>query len=640
MPLLRRRPPAPPRPPADRACTATTRTGRACTQWTRPGTDTCAAHTPRPRRPPGEQSNTRGLVAASWTVRFEGAAWRDWKPGNREWQADAWRLYDITGQLRFVARSVASAMSRCKLYVAELDEAGNEIGEAKDTQIAALAAVPLGIARRAENIQLLSLCLFVAGEGYIVAESEADTEGGDLWYVVSGAAVKRQGNLVTVKRPRQYGGGEFALRAEDSIIQVWTPHPNNDDEPDSPTRSAIPPLRELELIRKREFAELESRLLGGGVWFLPESIDFPRKDDDPEWDFVDELIETAGISISDQASAKAKVPITVTVPDELVDKIQPPTTFWSELSEQLLPMKEAALRDLAQSLDAPPEVMTGLSETNHWSAWLIDEDTIKTHYEPPLQRIAEAMTSGYLWGALKALGKDPARYAYRFSTAPLRVRSDRTADAIQLHGLGLLSDEETVEAANWQREAMPAKEERLRRLAEKALDAAPQVVLMDPELRALVGFQQPPPVLPEAEAGPIQVESEVTPPGPPEPRALPEQPAGPPEAGEAALVAGCELVVLRALELAGGRLVPHRERGDTPKHLLHTRVAAADTATAERALAGAWAHLGIVAAAHRMDAGQLERLLHGYTVELLTRGRAHDAGLLGTLLAAARAGAR
>lgn len=650
MGLLTRRP-APaartvPAPTPDRACTGHTRAGRQCGQWAKRGLSTCHAHTPSPvltAHPVGEQSNTRGsaMVAAGMSVTVAGTSWKDWKPGDRAWQQDAWRLYDITGQLRFVARSVANSMSRCRLYVAELDEAGNIIGETEDEEIAALAAIPLGTGpQKAENIKTLGLQLFVPGEGYIVAESGTGPDGADLWYAVAGRAVKKQGEQMTVRRPPQYGGGDLPIRdGVDTLLRVWTPHPADADEPDSPARSSIPDLRKLEAIRKREFAELDSRLTGAGVWFLPDNLDFPAGDDNPGGvdGFYQHLMAVMTTAIQDRSSAAAVAPNVVPVPADLLDKIGKPITFWSPLDEQLLPMAEATVRSLAQSLDAPPELMLGNGDSNHWNSWLTAEETIKTHYEPPLNLIAEVITTGYLHGAIAFLGKpNPRRYAYAFDTSPLRVRADRTADALVLNERGLLGDVATVEAANYSEEQMPDAAERLRKLAIAVVERDGIAALADPEIRALAGFAEATVAAPAITSAPTEPPAD---PEPDEPRALPEQPDEAPPPGDG-LVAACEIAVLRALELAGGRLVPHRERGDTPRHQLHTRVHAADEATASKALSDAWEHLPVIAQAFSLPVDRLHILLDGYVMQLITRGRAHERGLLAELVTVARTGTR
>lgn len=648
-------PPGPARPPDDRRCTGQRADGQRCSLWASPGTDRCRAHrASQPDHPIGEQSN-RGTVAAVARIRMNGAAWRTWKLESREWQKDAWRLFDITGQLRFVANSIASQMSRARLYVAELDDSGEGSTEVRDPQIASLASGPLGSGdTRAENIRTIGLNNYVAGEVFAVALASRGPGDPDIpddqWFVVSSEQVSEQGGKIRVKRPALRGGGDIVLDdAADFLIRVWTPHPADTDEPDSPTRSAIPDLRELEAIRKREFAELDSRLTGAGVFLVPSSMEFPTGDDDTKGGvegFLDQLAEVMSTSLTDRSSAEAMVPIALKGPADALEKIRH-LTFWSELSEQLLPLRQAALRSLAQSLDAPIETLEGASETNHWNLWLVQEETIVTHIEPPLARLAEALTKEWLRPALAGMGLDPDRYVYKFSTSALRVRGDRTPDAMQLHDRLVISDQTLLEAADYDEEDQPNQTERLQRIAAQILRENPAVALSDPQIRQLVGLDP---------AQTIRVESEQGEPGgdeqddteePQQPRALPsnDQPEeneaeGPAASVDAGLLACCELTVLRALELAGGRLVPNRPR-DVARHELHLLPDRPPTAEkVDRALNGAWAHLGPVVR-NRLavgDVDQLQDLLHQYTAELLTRGVAHQPQLLERLLSVALRG--
>lgn len=633
--LGRRRPPReqPPsrRPDPGRQCTETAlSTGQRCGQWAARDSEAqvCKKHghaEPAPRR---------AVTAAVASLQMDGVGWKTWRFGHRQWQNEAWRLYDITGQLRFVANWVGNSVSRCRLYVAEVDANGDAAAEAEDEKVAALAAGPLGSgSAKDEALRLLGINLFVPGEAYIVAESGGLPGGEDRWFVVSGRQVKRQGDRIVVKKSDLFGGGMLEFRpGEDLMLRVWTPHPADTDEPDSPTRSAIPDLREIEALRKREFAELDSRLAGAGLLPLPEGIDFPASDDDPAGmeGLQARLMRAMSTSLQDRSSASAMVPIMFTVPGEFLDKIRQ-VTFWSELSAQLLPMRESAIRSLAQSLDVPAEILTGLGESNHWAAWQVAEDTITTQIEPVLSRIADALTTGWLRGALEGVGADPDRYTYAFDTAPLAARPNRTADALNYHGAMLLSDEAAVTAGAFVSEDLPNPEERLRRLMERAVTATPSL-LADPIVQGILG-------VPALAVAPNDGDGTSAPP-PAEvrdDRALPEQ--TPPSEEPAALVAVSNLAVLRALGLAGGRLVPHRLRDRWPgtlKHHLHARHGPVARDRAEEVLRGAWDDLDVVAAQDlRVDPTQLRLLLHGFCVELLTRGLAYDTGLLRDLVSAA-----
>lgn len=620
-------------------------------RWTVPGTRECGTHALRVTR-------HQTVTAAVAPVQMDGAGWQTWRPGSRAWQNESWRLYDITPQLRFVANWTGNSVSRCRLYVAEVGPDGEVAGEAEDPDVAQLASGPLGTGpAKDEALRLLAINLFVPGEGYIVAEADANDGGDDRWFVVSGQQLRLSGDRIVIRRSLLHGGGDMMFRPGiDLLLRVWTPHPANTDEPDSPTRSAIPDLREIELLRKREYAELDSRLAGAGLLPLPQGIDFPRGPNDPAGieGFQLMLQRAMATSLQDRASAEALVPIMFTAPAEFLDKIKL-VTFWSELSNQLLPLREAAIRSLAQGLDIPPEILLGQADSNHWTSWQISEEAVTTQIVPVLNRIADALTTGYLRTALEQMGFDPDRYIYAFDTSPLTARPNRSTDALAYHDHLLLSDEAAVVAGAFRDDQMPSQMERLRRLAEKAAFANP-TLLVDPTIRQLIGLPAPPPAIaPPAQAPATPGQPAPAPPPPPapvdeNPRSLPTRPEAPAPAPEgapagpaAAVQAVAGLATRRALSLAGGRLVPHHQRDrwpGTPRYQLHARVGPITPAEADKALRGAWEELGAAAEDLGLDPDQLQRLLHGFACELLTRGMAYEPALLRDLVSAAMRGQR
>jgi hypothetical protein len=623
------------RPDPQRQCKGVARTtGRRCGRPTANDSLHCHAHAPA-------KTTTTALTAAVASVQLDTAAFQSWRPGAGSWQNEAWRLYDITGQLRFVSNWVGNSVSRCRLYVAEVDDSGEPGNETEDPEIAALAAGPLGQGpAKDEALRLLGINLFVPGEAYIVAEADADENGDDRWFVVSGRQIRRAGDTVIIRRSMLHGGGDMTFRpGTDIILRVWTPHPADTDEADSPTRSAIPDLREIEAIRKREYAELDSRLSGAGLLPLPDGVEFPHGDDEPAdmQSFQRMLMRTMATSLQDQSSAAAMVPIMFRVPGEYLDKIKQ-VTFWSSLSAELLPMRTAAVTSLAQSLDVPAEILLGQADSNHWTAWQVGEDAITTQIVPVLSRIADALTTGWLQGALEELGADPDRYVYAFDTSPLTVRPNRAADALNYHGAGLLSDEAAVEAGAFRADQMPSQVERLRRLAETLVVANP-ALLADPTIRDLIGIVGP--IVVPAQA-PAPVDEEAPPEGD-EPRALPQETPQTEDEASSALTAVAGLAVRRALSLAGGRLVPHSQRDrwpDCPRYQLHARNGPIGHDKADQVLRGAWDDLPAAADDLHLDPHQLQRLLHGFTCELLTRGMAYDPRLLRDLVTAAMRGRR
>lgn len=603
----------------------------------------------------------RSLTAAVATVDFtEGSSWRTWKFGNAQWQQEAWRLYDIVGELHTLAGRIGDSLSQARLYVTEVGEDGEESGEVTDVAIKRLAAVPLGTgSQRDDNLRLAGLDLAVGGECYIVGEDvvRGTSKKVGQWFVVTAAGVKREGGAVKVRRPKTRGGGGWLELTDgrDMLIRCWRPHPNDPDQADSFTRASVPVLREIELLTKREFAELDSRLTGAGMLPLPEGIDFPRDPDQPPTiaSFMAYAQQAAAASMVDQATAQAMVPIMFTVPDHMMEAMKglEPIRFWSDLSDKISEMKRDAIGRFATFSELPREVLEGLGRSNHWSAWLITEEGtrwIKGYLSP----VADALTRGFLHRALKELGyENVERYAYAFDTSTLAARPNRIDEAAQLHDRHLLSDEEMVKAAAFDPEQMPSIEERARQILLKLVATQPDLIL-DPAVQKALGLPDvqsvglPPDSAQNSDSGasrpvndaiPEQDETERALTAAISARSLTAVPSA-----QQVFNAAAKLIVLRALELAGGRLATPAERhgrwAGVPRHELHHHVGPITPEKARRVTEGAFTHCAVAAADLNLPAAELEHLLSSYVHELLTRGIRHTDDLLFHGLSIARQG--
>src|SRR3546814_19565748 len=80
------------------------------------------------------------------------------------------------------------------------------------------------------------------------------------------------------------------------------------------------------------------------------------------------------------------------------------STFHTPFDEETRELREEAIRRLALGQDAPPELLLGVGNMNHWGAWLVQADTINTHVEPPLARFCDAATTQFLRPVLEARG--------------------------------------------------------------------------------------------------------------------------------------------------------------------------------------------------------------------------------------------
>jgi hypothetical protein len=631
--------------------------------------------------PPALRRYPASLAGATAMVDLSAASsWKTWKFGNRDWQAEAWRLYDIIPELHKISGRIGDSIAQARLYVTEVDETGEESGEVTDDRIRRLAAVPLGTgAQRDDCLRLAGIDLAVGGECWIVGEGAASSpenaEGS--WFVVTSSAFKTEGDTIKVKRPKNRGGAYLELAdGVDILIRCWNPHPNDTDQADSFTRPSIVPLREIELLTKREFAELDSRLTGAGVLFLPEGTDFPREEGDPDGlaGFMAVMQRAAAASLTNQGDARSMVPIMATVPDAVLpylDQIKP-ITFWSELSAEIGEMKDKAIHRLASSSEIPAEVITGIGDANHWTAWLIsDEGTrwIKAGYLGP---VADALTRGFLRLALASMGvADPERYAFAFDTSTLAAKPNRLEDATKLRDQFLISDEEYVRAGAFDPAVMPSVQERVVQILLRAIQTQPDL-MTDPEIQRVLGLPAietvglPPTSAQNTDGDNPNPDEEPVTDGPPNGGTAPEEPE-PSEtraitealgarvralsapsvpalpSPEAVFNAAAKLTVYRALELAGGRLTTPQERrgrwAEVPRHELHHHVGPITRDKAAKVTDDAWRHVPTLAADLGVNAADLRALLEGYVLELLTRGIRHHDDLLFAALQVANRGA-
>jgi hypothetical protein len=608
------------------------------------------------------------LIGAAVPIKLDDAAsWQMFKLGDHRWQHEAWRHYDICGEMRFVVNWIGNAVSRCRMYAAQVTSEGTVGDEVDDERVKLIAETMFGTpASKAQAQRLMGINMMVAGDVYIVAEGYQNAAE-DKWYVCSSSEINRRGEEIVVRRSITHGGGQYTLdKKKDLLIRAWNPHPRRYDAADSTVRAILPVLRELEQCTKRVFAELDSRLAGAGILLLPDNIDFPAAPGDVPGDsrpsgvdgFAELLQKTMATSMQQRDSPAAIVPIVLQVATEALDKIKH-LTFDSQISDKITEMRKAAVERMAMSLDIPPEVLTGMGGSNHWSSWQIEESSIKIHIEPLLIQLADALNIGYFQPALKAAAvSDPEKYTLWFDIAALTVRPNRSDQALQFSEKGLISDKAARENAAFSEDDAPAQKEIVYNRVKALVMANPQYAT-DPEVQKVLGLPPiaatPPPGGPQDALMPGQpgYDEAGTEPADAGTRGLPQFPSvedavagnvgGKQKLGAlaasartldgSALFYAADAAVRRALELAGGRLVPgpQRARYAVPKHELHTRVAASPD-RAQGLLAGAWTHVREQAPALGVDSDALESVLGSYVTELLTRGIAHEPEFLRTML--------
>lgn len=592
-----------------------------------PGTEVAIPANPNPP----VRDRKKSQVAAASRIRFDGTGWKNYKFGSNLWQIEAWRHYDICGELHGVTNAVANLGSRVEfgIYRIENGKPGAKVTEEDDPQLAALDAEILGGAEKApENQRLAFVNLFVAGEYFQFVESPTG-EAVDRWFIISVTQLTRAqdgSGKLTFDRPHEYGGGKVTYDPDDGsgrtgiLERCWTPHGQLSDHADSSVRSAITVLNLIEQYNKRSSAQNDSRLAGAGALLLPDSFDFPAGDDQSPVDAFEARLGTEmGKTLEDPANARSLVPVMATVNGDDIDKVKW-LTFETPLDEQTKDRLDQCIRRLATSLDVPPSVLLGGESSSHWTAWKDAEDTVTTFVAPLAARVAECVTGGWLHPILEEMGYDTTQYMVWYDLAPLLVKPDRHADAMALWDRGLINDQAARELSGVKEsDAHTPESYKAWILARLILSGSP--LLTDPNTAAQLGII--------ASAPPPAVEATEQPPERTEPPRSPEQEA---------LVAGAEMAALHSMAVAGKKMLTRGVRDQLMAEFagrpfdLHTRLTVDSMEHATTLLDGTWDLLPALSRRTGTDQQILRDVLGFYCSSKMASGMPHDQDTLTFLL--------
>lgn len=554
---------------------------------------------------------------------------------NTDWQREGWYYFDAIGELRGPLVWIANAVSQADIHATELDpETGKPTGPASDPRAVAAASQVLGgAAKRAGLLRILALHWQVPGESWVIVSPQPRRRGvpqPDEWIVLSPSKVKAKGSGADARweytNPKT--GLDVALSPQARLFRVWDPHPDDFLKADSAVRPALPVCREVEKCSQTIAGQLDSRLSIAGFGLIANELDFPRGEHDTSaMALMDDLLTATETAIQTPGTAAGLVPILVNAPGELIASggaiafVNPTGEFVQGLDD----LRDKALGRLAATLDMPKDVAAGTQgESNHWSAWQVEESTYKIYIEPLLKELGDAITEQWFRPALVAMGMTEEQaegFEIGWDTTAIVARPDDTENLRDLHDRLLISDEYMLAENGVPEDARPDDEEHARRLLEKLVISSPAILSEPGVARALGlleidGAQEA--AVPEAPAVEL----------PSEPRALPTTQREEPEAEEvpAGLVAAAELLVFDALNRAGGRLLTRENRGQfasTPKHELYLSVSYGPFDT-DKLLEGSFQFVEPVADAYGLEPIQLKERLHEYVDNRLIKRKAHD----------------
>lgn len=502
---------------------------------------------------------------------------------HQSWQQEVMAYYDSIGECWNPAQYFSRAMERIRFFPAIRDERGVpkevESGELVDLfrRIQSPSLPPGDLSELAGAYGRLQ---FLIGDGLLTASQE---DGDEVWEYLSPMEMR----LNPQSNPREPQGyrrirapgvpqeelteaddKDFtALRGNDvRVYRLWRRHPQYSQWADSPMR----PVRELYEVLKRLTlavgAEASSRAAQRGLLFIPSEITIgnpdPSQDENPKEDpLVRELEQAMARAIRNPGSAEAMAPFvlraegvtnTASGPIPTADLIK-----WMAMgpSDRYLEGEiwDKVIARLAGSLDLPKEMMTGIEDVSHWSAWFLDEVGFRQHTGPTVLRFCNDIAGAYLRPAALSSGlENGENVTVWFDASQAINHPDETGVVRDAHKQLVVSDKYYRETIGAPEEAAPDEEELARRVAiqlkEFPSDLEPQPTngATSPPAGGRGG---------DVQEGPPQNGPTTRPPG-----NKPPSPGGPQMTSM--IVGAAAMHIDRARELAGQRLIRRAQSCD------------------------------------------------------------------------------
>ena len=420
-----------------------------------------------PRRGRHKAPTEKALVASTAILRAD----RGTTIPKKQWQEEAWSQYRAAGEAWYAIEWLANAVSRVRLKAGRVVDGGDEPELVEDGPVAEIVeALAGGVGGRAALLKSFTVKLMVPGDSYLVGYE--DERGIPHW------------NVYSVDVVRKEMSGAFSIRLDEStwmplpeeslVVRIWNPDEQFPWQAVSPMLPALSVLREIDLYNRKIITQLTARLASNGILLIPDEAAFPVREEfsDAADPLVSELIDVASKAIQNPGSAAAALPIPLRMPGELIEKLRH-MTFADNVMEETLDGRDRALKRLGTMLNVPPEVLTGMGSSNHWSAAQIEAQAIKVNIAPVVETICRGLTEGYLLPAManaglmdydptdtEGLDVDGTRYVVWYDASELTEKPDLTERAVQLHDRVVISDAALRRATGFDDGDAPTEEER------------------------------------------------------------------------------------------------------------------------------------------------------------------------------------
>jgi hypothetical protein len=397
---------------------------------------------------------------------------------NQQWQSEALSFYDTSGECWYAAQFYSRAISKLRLYAAKVDENGEmeeievpgpdedveggdappreDLSDADQAAVDAVARIKDTSGGRGQLLGSWARLMFLTGETYLTITNDPATDE-ERWECLSSDELRLAPGRGYVRYAAPSAMPEELQNAPDDafeplnsgktavVYRLWRRHPRYSLLADAPMRACLSLFEELQLLQLAVRARARSRLSGAGILAVPTEIVFANLPTGSEQDqkkspIMEMLQRAASTAIQNPGSASAVVPIVIQGPAEYLKELR-----WISIGNAQEKYEEQGLRvellsRIAIGLDFPKEQLLGMGDANHWTAWLVDDQTWSAHLQPMANLLVEDLTGVYLQPYLKKQGVENwHEYAVGYDAAEVINHPDRNKDAAAMYAAGELS---------------------------------------------------------------------------------------------------------------------------------------------------------------------------------------------------------
>jgi hypothetical protein len=387
------------------------------------------------------------------------------------WQERAWTIYDSLPAVFYMTRYRSDIASKMEYFVGTVSDPSEdpEVDDGTGSKVLENEGGPELLRRLCSE---LVVHWDVPGEGYLTRFDEEP-----FWRVLSTQELKKEGKWFIWGDEQN----EIGMIDADNVFRVWDPHPRFHWQADSPTRHILDDAEELILLSREAKARSMSRV-SAGVLLLPDSLDLsPYAEDEAgtEDDVARWLMNVLAGPVRDPTSGGALTPAIMSMHGEDIAKVRH-LTFARDW-EINLELRRELLRSVATGLDLPPEILTGVADLNHWSAWLVSEMAVSQHVLPTVDAILDSLTVNWFRPLLEAAGVASEEFVLWRDPSAATVPPDQSDVALRAFELGAIGGKAVRRVINMDEEDKMDDEDRANREAGQPQAPAPRNEKTPPE---------------------------------------------------------------------------------------------------------------------------------------------------------------